>query len=46
MMATAAEGQIVGVSYMWPEPGSHVPAAKISFVTRVADQMCGVGYYK
>jgi signal transduction histidine kinase len=46
MMATAAEGQIVGVSYMWPEPGSHVPTAKISFVTRVADQMCGVGYYK
>jgi signal transduction histidine kinase len=46
MMAIAAEGQIKEVSYMWPEPGSHVPAAKISFVTRVADQMCGVGYYK
>lgn len=46
MMAIATEGQIVGVSYMWPEPGSHAPTAKISFVTRVADQMCGVGYYK
>jgi signal transduction histidine kinase len=46
MMAIAAEGQIKGVSYMWPEPGSHAPTAKVSFVTRVADQMCGVGYYK
>lgn len=46
MMAIAAEGQIKEVSYMWPEPGSHVPTAKISFVTRVAGQMCGVGYYK
>jgi signal transduction histidine kinase len=46
MMAIATEGQIVGVSYMWPEPGSRAPTAKISFVTRVADQMCGVGYYK
>jgi signal transduction histidine kinase len=46
MMAIATEGQIIAVSYMWPEPGSRVPTAKISFVTRVADQMCGVGYYK
>ena len=46
MMAIATEGQIKAVSYMWPEPSSHVPTAKISFVTRVADQMCGVGYYK
>jgi Single Cache domain 2 len=46
MMAIATEGEIKAVSYMWPEPGSHVPTAKVSFVTRVADQMCGVGYYK
>jgi signal transduction histidine kinase len=46
MMAIATEGEIKAVSYMWPEPGSHVPAAKISFFTRVANQMCGVGYYK
>ena len=39
MMAIATEGQMIGVSYMWPEPGSHVPTAKISFVTRVADQI-------
>jgi signal transduction histidine kinase len=46
MMSIAADGQIMAVSYMWPEPDSHVPTAKVSFVTRVADQMCGVGYYK
>ena len=46
MMAIAAEGQIKEVAYMWPEPGSHTPMAKISFVTRVVGQMCGVGYYK
>jgi signal transduction histidine kinase len=46
MMAIATEGEIKAVSYMWPEPGSRVPTAKISFVTRAAGQMCGVGYYK
>ena len=46
MMAIAAEDQMKAISYMWPEPGTHVPTAKISFVTRVAGQMCGVGYYK
>jgi signal transduction histidine kinase len=46
MMAIATPREIKAVSYMWPEPGSHMPMQKVSFVTRVADQMCGVGYYK
>ncbi len=46
MMAVAQEGDIKGVSYMWPKPGLRVPAEKVSFVARVADQICGVGYYK
>ncbi len=46
MMAVATEGAIAAVSYMWVKPGSHTPLPKVSFVTRVADQMCGVGYYK
>ncbi|HVC15821.1 MAG TPA: cache domain-containing protein [Rhodanobacter sp.] len=46
MMAVAQEGTIKGVSYMWPRPGSRHPTQKVSFVTRVADQVCGVGYYK
>ncbi len=46
MMAIAVAGEIKAVSYMWPEPGSHVPMQKVSYITRVADQVCGVGYYK
>jgi hypothetical protein len=46
MMAVAKEGDIKAVSYMWPKPGSRTPAQKVTFVTRVADQVCGVGYYK
>jgi signal transduction histidine kinase len=46
LVAIAQEGTIKGVSYMWPKPGTATPAAKVSFVTRVADQVCGVGYYK
>jgi signal transduction histidine kinase len=46
MMAIAREGEIKAVSYMWPEPASHVPVDKVTFFTRVADQVCGVGYYK
>lgn len=45
MMAVAREGEIVAVSYMWPRPVSKVPVHKVTFVTRTADQMCGVGYY-
>jgi hypothetical protein len=31
---------------MWPKPGQTEPAPKESYVTRVGDQVCGVGYYK
>jgi len=44
--STAKEGSIAGVSYMWPRPGSTVPARKFTFVTKVGDQVCAVGYYK
>jgi hypothetical protein len=41
------EGQITEVSYMFPKPGTTAPAVpKVSFVTRVGDLGCGVGYYK
>src|ERR1700760_1203760 len=43
MMAIAKEGEIKAVSYMWPEPASHTPAHKVTFFTKVANQMCGVG---
>jgi signal transduction histidine kinase len=44
--ATAKEGAISEVSYMWPRPGSTEPVQKISYVTKVGDQVCAVGYYK
>lgn len=44
--ATAKEGSISEVSYMWPRPGSTEAVSKVSFVTKVDDQVCAVGYYK
>jgi hypothetical protein len=42
------EGQITEVGdYMFPKPGTTAPAvAKVSFVTKVGELGCGVGYYK
>jgi signal transduction histidine kinase len=42
----AKDGQITEVSYMFPRPGETTPSAKVSFVTKVGDLGCGVGYYK
>lgn len=45
--ALKPEGQITEVSYMAPKPGTTAPAVpKVSFVTKVGDLGCGVGYYK
>lgn len=44
--ATAKPGAISEVSYMWPRPGTTEPVQKVSFVTKVGDQVCAVGYYK
>jgi Single Cache domain 2 len=40
------EGQISEVSYEFARPGDPKPAPKVSYVTRVGDIYCGVGYYK
>jgi signal transduction histidine kinase len=45
MLSQAREGRIIEVGYMFPRPGSDVLVPKVSFVTKVADQICGVGYY-
>lgn len=42
----AAEGKISEVNYMWPRPGSTDPVAKVTYVAKVGDQVCAVGYYK
>jgi len=44
--AGGAEGQVNEVSYSFPRPGTTAPAPKVSYVTRVADQVCAVGYYR
>ena len=41
------EGQITEITYMFVRPGpDKTPVPKVSFVTRVGDLGCGVGYYK
>ena len=45
--AQKPEGQVTEVSYMFPRPGADkTPVQKVSFVTKVGDLGCGVGYYK
>lgn len=42
----AQEGKVTEVAYMWPRPGSDKPVQKVTYVTKVSDQVCAVGYYK
>ena len=46
--AQSPEGQIAEVGpYLFSKPGTTEPVvAKVSFVARVGDLACGVGYYK
>ena len=45
--ANAKEGAIGEVSYMWVRPGTTEPLVqKVSYFTKVGDQVCAVGYYK
>jgi hypothetical protein len=46
--AQKPEGQITEVpKYMFPKPDTTAPTfEKVSFVTKVGDLGCGVGYYK
>ncbi|HYN61221.1 MAG TPA: cache domain-containing protein [Rubrivivax sp.] len=46
MYKVAQEGKVSEVSYMWPRPGQTDPVQKVSYVTKVSDQICAVGYYK
>jgi hypothetical protein len=42
----AKEGTITTVDYNFPKPGTTQPVPKESYVTRVGNEGCGVGYYK
>ncbi|MEW9838755.1 cache domain-containing protein, partial [Mesorhizobium marinum] len=43
--AQKPEGQVSEVSYVYFRPSDGSPAPKVSFVTRIGDLGCGVGYY-
>jgi hypothetical protein len=45
-MQNAAEGTIKETTYCWPRPGSDEPFEKMTFYTKIGDQICCVGYYK
>jgi hypothetical protein len=40
------EGTVGTIDYSYPRPGTIEPVPKESFITRVGNQGCGVGYYK
>jgi hypothetical protein len=42
----APEGVIVTVDYYFPKPGTTEPVPKESFVGRIENTACGVGFYK
>jgi signal transduction histidine kinase len=44
--AVAREGEFNIVEYVWPRPGETDPVPKATYVTKVRDQVCIVGYYK
>jgi Single Cache domain 2 len=46
MIRVAQPGKFAEVSYMWPRLGTTTPVPKKAYVTKVKDQICGVGYYK
>ena len=46
MYQVAEEAKIKEVSSVWPKPGGTEPVEKVSYVTKVGDQVCGVGYYQ
>ena len=48
--AAGQSGKISEVNYTWVRPKDvdpeQKPVAKVSYITKVGDQVCGVGYYK
>jgi signal transduction histidine kinase len=46
MLTVAQEGKVAQVDYLFPRPGTKDAVPKSSFVTKIADLVCGVGYYK
>jgi hypothetical protein len=45
MINAAQEGKISETSYLWARAGTTYPVRKVTYFTKVGDQVCGVGYY-
>ena len=45
ILKAAQPGTVAEVTYSWPRLLSNDPMRKTSYVTRIDDQVCGVGYY-
>jgi signal transduction histidine kinase len=45
ILRVAQPGTIAEVTYSWPRLLSNDPMRKTSYVTRIDDHVCGVGYY-
>ena len=45
-LTAAPAGTVATVDYNFPKPGTTDPVPKQSFVTKVGNEGCGVGYYK
>jgi signal transduction histidine kinase len=45
-VAGEKDGDITEVSYLFPRPGTTDPVPKVSYLTKVGTEGCGVGYYK
>jgi hypothetical protein len=41
----SAEGKVSEIAYMWPRPGTTEPAQKVTYCTKVTDQICCVGFW-
>jgi hypothetical protein len=46
MVSVAKDGSFSEVDYTFPKPGTTTAVPKSSYVTKVSDVVCGVGYYK
>jgi signal transduction histidine kinase len=44
--AVATDGELNVVEYVWPRPGETAAVPKATYVTKVSDQVCVVGYYQ
>jgi len=43
---SAVKETMTTIAYNFPKPGGADPVPKVSYIVKVGDEGCGVGYYK